>query len=120
MLSTFLPVTGGTSFRLPGKKGVVVLIKIFSVSMSTLALAWFLSAPQSPVRMKEATTVIPAGNEPFAVAVNPVTNRIYLANFGDATVTVIDGATGATAEVRVGNHPTSVAVSPLENKIYVA
>src|SRR5271157_1093734 len=38
------------------------------------------------------TTSIVVGRNPVALAVNPVTNKIYGANFGDGTVTVIDGA----------------------------
>jgi YVTN family beta-propeller protein len=33
------------------------------------------------------------GARPLGVAVNPETNRIYVANSGDDTVSVIDGAT---------------------------
>jgi DNA-binding beta-propeller fold protein YncE len=32
---------------------------------------------------------IPVGNTPNDVAVNPSTNMIYVANFGDGTVSVI-------------------------------
>jgi YVTN family beta-propeller protein len=53
------------------------------------------------------------------VAVNPVTNRIYVPNSGDGTVTVIDGATNDTALVPAGNQPNAVAVNPVTNRIYV-
>ena len=44
-----------------------------------------------------ATTTVTAGSAtPWAVAVNPVTNKIYVANYGSNNVTVIDGATNAT------------------------
>jgi len=36
------------------------------------------------------------GNLPYAVAVNPVTNKVYVVNYGSSTVTVIDGATNGT------------------------
>jgi YVTN family beta-propeller protein len=49
-----------------------------------------------------------------------VTNRIYVANDTSDNVTVIDGATNATATVPTGDHPLSVAVNPVTNKIYVA
>ena len=38
-----------------------------------------------------------------AVAVNPVTNKIYVANYGSNNVTVIDGATNATTTVSRGH-----------------
>jgi YVTN family beta-propeller protein len=54
------------------------------------------------------------------VAVNPVTNKVYVANSGSSNVTVIDGATNDTATVTVGSHPGAVAVNPVTNRIYVA
>ena len=48
-----------------------------------------------------ATTTVAAGS-PRAVAVNPVTNKIYVANQNSNNVTVIDGATNATATVAAG------------------
>jgi len=66
------------------------------------------------------TTTVTAGTNPRSVAVNPVTNKIYVANFFSANVTVIDGATNATATVAAGTLPDSVAVNPVTNKVYVA
>ena len=54
------------------------------------------------------------------MAVNPVTNKIYVANTDSNNVTVIDGATNATTTVAAGAHPCAVAVNPVTNKIYVA
>ena len=45
---------------------------------------------------------IPTGNLPTAAAVNPITNKIYVANQYSDNVTVIDGATNATSTVPVG------------------
>jgi YVTN family beta-propeller protein len=57
---------------------------------------------------------------PVAVAVNPLTNKVYVANRDSNNVTVIDGATNNTTTVAVGIQPFAVAVNPLTNKIYVA
>ena len=57
---------------------------------------------------------------PIEVAVNPVTNKIYVANNSSNNVTVIDGATNATTTVAAGETPWAVAVNPVTNKIYVA
>ena len=52
---------------------------------------------------------------------NPVTNKIYVANFSSSTVTVIDGATNsARRPCNAGTIPMPVAVNPVTNKIYVA
>lgn len=66
------------------------------------------------------TTTITAGTNPFALAVNPVTNNIYVANMESNTVTVINGATNTTQSVATGTLPISVAVNTLTNKVYVA
>jgi YVTN family beta-propeller protein len=65
------------------------------------------------------TATVAAGTNPFAAAVNPATNKIYVTNKGDNTVTVIDGLTNATSTVTVGMAPTEIAVNPVTNKIYV-
>jgi uncharacterized repeat protein (TIGR01451 family) len=55
-----------------------------------------------------------------AVAVNPVTNMIYVADYGAGDVYVINGATHTiVATVVVGTFPVSIAVSQASNKIYV-
>ena len=66
------------------------------------------------------TTTVAVGSSPGAVAVNSVTNQIYVANNGSNTVTVIDGATNNTTTVAVGNGPDTVAVNTNTNQIYVA
>src|SRR5438105_5023866 len=74
------------------------------------------------------TASIPAGIRPQAMAVNPATNKIYVANNGyvavanngSSTVTAIDGATSTTTNVPAGLGPVALAVNPVTNKIYVA
>jgi YVTN family beta-propeller protein len=66
-------------------------------------------------------TTIPTGAFPSAVAVNPVTNVVYVANYGDDTVTVIDGARRTvTATIKVGRRPQALAVDTKKNRVYVA
>ena len=65
------------------------------------------------------TATIATGSVTKGVAVNPVTNKIYVANTNNGTVTVIDGATNNTSTVPVGSNPYAVAVNPVTNKIYV-
>jgi YVTN family beta-propeller protein len=62
---------------------------------------------------------VPAGSAPFSVAVNPVTNKTYVANVDSNNVTVIDGATLSTSTVAVGNTPSPLVVNSVTNKIYV-
>ena len=67
-----------------------------------------------------ATATIPVGSYPSAVAVNPVTNKIYVANQNSNTVTVIDGVTNSTAIVATGRSPIALAINSVTNQIYVA
>ena len=62
---------------------------------------------------------IAVGKMPLALVVNPVSNKVYVANSGEGTVSVINGATHATTKITVGASPSGVAVNPVTNKIYV-
>jgi len=60
------------------------------------------------------------GLNPVAVAVNPVTNKIYVANSDADTVTAINAWTGTTATIAVGDRPYWIAINVDTNTIYVA
>lgn len=64
-------------------------------------------------------TFVGTGSSPVGVAVNPTTNKVYVANSGGNTVTVYHPATRAISTVTVGSGPSGVAVNPLTNRIYV-
>ena len=53
------------------------------------------------------------------LAVNPVTNKVYLLNEADDTVTVLNAATNTTTTIPVGDRPAYIAVNPATNRIYV-
>src|SRR6266403_1091034 len=57
---------------------------------------------------------------PYAVAINTVTNKIYVANAQSSNVTVIDGATNATTALAAGSRTIALAVNDVTNRIYVA
>src|SRR5207253_1560647 len=71
-----------------------------------------------PVLGQRVTATVAAGAASRAVALNPATNKIYVANANSNNVTVIDGATNTTTTVTAGI-ATTVAVNPVTNKIYV-
>jgi len=85
-------------------------------------LLLFLAAPFAsvPLRAQSKSGDISVGPWPIAVAVNTVTNKIYVANSDSDTVSVIDGANNAVTTVKVGKSPTEIAVNTITNKIYVA
>src|SRR5690606_33297660 len=69
----------------------------------------------------EKIKTVGVGNGPYGVAVNPVTNLVYVANSGGSSVSVIDGGTNEViATVEVGVFPRGVAVNPNTNRRYVA
>ncbi len=63
---------------------------------------------------------ISVGSNPVAAAVNQATNKVYIANSGSNSVSVIDGSTKAVSSVTVGAVPKAVAINPVSNTIYVA
>lgn len=91
-----------------------------------VSLCLCLVLPVAALAQAVTTTTVVTAGFPGAMAVNTVTNKIYVASWNDdlgadgGNVTVIDGATNNTTTLQVGNGPTSVAVNPLTNTIYVA
>ena len=58
---------------------------------------------------------------PTAIAINSVTNTIYVANSGGpGLVSIINGKTNQSTYVNAGKGPRSLAVNPVTNKVYVA
>ena len=55
------------------------------------------------------------------MAVDPAAGTVYVANPGNATVSVMDAATSTvTATIPVGTEPEGVAVDPSTHTAYVA
>ncbi|MBI1876286.1 MAG: YncE family protein, partial [Acidobacteria bacterium] len=55
------------------------------------------------------------------LAVNPVSNRVYISNYCSNAVSVVDGATDTEiVSVRVGAYPLAMEVNLTTNQIYVA
>src|ERR1019366_8635844 len=93
--------------------------------LTLLCIAGFIS---SSVHAQNAIATVStgSGSQPNAFAVNPVTNKIYVANKGiglsgiGCSLTVIDGATNTPTTIASGILPLALAVNPVTNKIYVA
>ena len=89
-----------------------------------LVLTFILPAFAVPAIAQVVTATVPTGVDPASIALNAITNKIYVVNKcgncqSAATVTVIDGASNTTSTVTVGYQPLSVAVNETTNKIYV-
>lgn len=72
-----------------------------------------------PAMAQSVLATVPVGSGPRAVAVNPSTNKIYVANDNGNSVAVIDGATNAVTTVPTGVSPYGIAINQVTNKIYV-
>jgi YVTN family beta-propeller protein len=66
------------------------------------------------------TATITVGSQPDSVAVNTLTNKVYVANSNSGTLSVISGSTNkVTDTIKVGVKPDGVAVNPSTNTVYV-
>jgi YVTN family beta-propeller protein len=79
---------------------------------------WWRSTTK-PIRFK---TTIGVGAGPFGVMADPVSGNVYVGNFTDNTVSVIDGRTNQVrATIPVGAGPFGLAVSgALSGDVYVS
>jgi YVTN family beta-propeller protein len=68
-----------------------------------------------------ATSITGLGANPVATAINPVTNKIYVANSNGNSVSVINGSTDTFIKTVTGTGTTPVAiqVNPVTNRVYV-
>ncbi len=126
--------TGGSNFTACGKQtrgfaaGVARARRIGSAQRTLRAglFALFVAASATlfvatPARAQVVTTTLSDANQSHGVAINPVTNKIYLADLG-GTLTVIDGATNAVSSpsnTYGGVENWAVAVNPVTNMVYV-
>ena len=91
------------------------------LSLTVTALLLAMVPLLAPPALAAANVVssIGVGLDPLGVAVNPTTNRVYVANGNSNTVSVIDGATNTlVATVPVQSAPETLAVNPSTNRIY--
>src|SRR5688500_8229884 len=63
---------------------------------------------------------VPVGSRPLGVAVAIDDTRVYVTNFGSASVSVIDTERYTVTTISVGDGPYGVAIHPSGTRIYVA
>jgi DNA-binding beta-propeller fold protein YncE len=89
---------------------------LFTATLPGLLLAVFFFASSSPAQTVTATLAMELG--PYGVAVNPVTNKIYVGTYYQ--INVIYGYDHSVEYVSDPNASLSyaLAVNPITNKIY--
>jgi YVTN family beta-propeller protein len=104
----------GPSSGLINPRGIVfnpVNRKVYAVDQAHASVSVIETATQT-VRS------VAVGREPVSIAV--ASGQVYVANAGDGTVSIIDGASDQVlATVPVGTHPYSIAASPRAGLVYV-
>jgi YVTN family beta-propeller protein len=82
-------------------------------------LGYSVALASSPATSQTLRTTIATGSRPAALAINPMTSKVYVANENSNNVTVIDEATNSTVTIPVGTYPIAIAINPGTNRIYV-
>jgi YVTN family beta-propeller protein len=74
-----------------------------------------------PTPPQALTIAVPGMAQPNGVAVNVVTNKVYITSKQNNRLMVLDGNTQVLiADIAVGQRPFGVAVNPATNRVYVA
>ncbi len=69
----------------------------------------------------QVSTQVRVGDLPVALAVNSTTNKVYVANNGSGSISVLDGQSDAvTATLEIGKAPYVLAVNEVTNRVYVS
>lgn len=88
---------------------------------AVLLLGLLVSLLGSPATAGAVKVVdVGVGEDPILIAVNPQTNKTYVVNQRDNSLTVIDDRTLLTTTVPVGDLPSAMALDVALNKVYVA
>ncbi len=95
---------------------------VFDESTATLYLAH--TATNEIVALHEnslSVSTIPVGKIPCALAVDPETRKLFVANYGDNTVSIIDLQTRRVSRtLPVGRHPQGLAIDFKSKRVFVA
>jgi YVTN family beta-propeller protein len=68
-----------------------------------------------------AVTLVPVGHNPYGAALSEDGRAVYVSNWGDDTVSVVDTATrAARGTLKVGTHPSAMALNQARAELYVA
>lgn len=107
------PVVGGSS----GAVSVLTTTGHAYIALPTLGQVAVLSGTE---KLGEGNLSV--GENPSAIAVDPVTDYVYVANRDSNSVSILDGKTQTKLgqDVPVGANPVALAVNPTTGYVYVA
>lgn len=78
-----------------------------------------ISAQEEKVISLKSNPIIPSGSFPIGIDINPITNKLYVANQFSNTISVIDIEKSIVEKnIQVGNSPYDIDVNPFSNRIY--
>ena len=103
----------------PGSGRSRIQVRAFNLNDSTVGTSDAFSVVLLVPDTVQAT--VPVGGSPRGLAWNSTNDRVYVANSGSRSVSVIDGPTNVvTKTISVGEAPYRVLWHPQRNKAYVA
>ena len=88
--------------------------------------AFWVAAPPSSVEevpnsQNWTSSFLPVGSQPFGVAVDNGTNRVYVTNTGSNNVSIVDGPSDRViGSVGVGDGPMGITFDSADHEMYVA
>ncbi len=102
-------------------------IFLYFSSVSVFFFGFFISGifaqelnEQKEISLK-SNPIINSGSFPIGIDINPITNKLYVANQFSNTISVIDiEKSKVEKNIDVGNSPYDVDVNPFSNRIYAS
>ena len=93
----------------------LIFFSIFVVNISAQE-----GSEQKVISLK-SKPIINSGSFPIGIDINPITNKLYVANQFSNTISVIDiDKSKVEKNIDVGNSPYDVRVNPFSNRIYAS
>src|SRR5436309_8906651 len=101
---------------------VLLLLILLSSFLESIPGNKLTTSQSSTLQPYAASTIatISVGSTPYGVGVNPSTSRVYVANSGEGTVSVINSVTNTlVTNITVQSGPIDIGVNSATNRIYV-
>jgi YVTN family beta-propeller protein len=93
---------------------------VFFFGIFVISLSGQGESEQNVISLK-SNPIINSGSFPIGIDINPITNKLYVANQFSNTISVIDiEKSKVEKNIDVGNSPYDVDVNPFSNRIYAS